>query len=303
MLRVENRFFVTLLTLAVAVAPVAASAQAAGSGAPSYAVPAPAENPPPDRETIHGSIASFDGSTGNLQLNDDRGFIDNVQVRADTRVQPRTAPLKPGTVVTIVGAAQGPVFIADSIDVGGAGGPGVAGPVPPPPPQAPERPAGPPQGFGNVLTGVLDQGLDSKTAYTGEPVTLRDVSSSDGTIVHARLLGSVTDVTPAGQGQNAQVRMHFTQLRNADGSVTPIDGVVVSVDVKTKSNAAKEIGGALVGMLAGNAIGKILGINGGGIVGAAGGFLVAKDNRANVVIPANSAVTVQLENPRRRQAQ
>ena len=123
---------------------------------------------------------------------------------------------------------------------------------------------------------------------------------SGGAIVHATLLGTVTDVTPAGQGRNAQVRMHFDRLRNLDGSETRIDGIVVSVEVKTKSNAAKEIGGALLGMLAGNAIGKALGINGGGIAGAAGGFLIAKDNRANVVIPADSAVTVQLVNPRRQ---
>jgi hypothetical protein len=150
------------------------------------------------------------------------------------------------------------------------------------------------------LTGLIAGSLDSKSAYAGEPVTLYNVASNDGAIVHGTLLGTVTDVTPAGQGRNAQVRMHFDRLRNLDGSETRIDGVVVSVEVKTKSNAAKEIGGALLGMLAGNAIGKAFGINGGGIAGAAGGFLIAKDNRANVVIPADSAVTVQLVNPRRQ---
>jgi hypothetical protein len=232
-----------------------------------------------------------------LQLNDDRGFVDNVQFGQNTVVRPRNAQLQPGTVVTIVGVANGPVFAADSVDVGG---PAVAGPVPPMQPQPPAPPAGPPPAPGRVLTGIIGASLDSKSAYAGEPVTLHDVASSDGDITHATLLGRVTDVTPAGQGRNAQVRMHFDRLQLPDGSETPVDGVVVSVDVKTKSNAAKEIGGALIGMLAGNAVGKILGLNGGGIVGAAGGFLVAKDNRADVVIPADSAVTVQLINPRRQ---
>ena len=56
--------------------------------------------------------------------------------------------------------------------------------------------------------------------------------------------------------------------------------------VKTKSNAAKEVGGALLGMLAGSALGSIFGVGGGGIIGAVGGYFVAKDNRSDVVIPA-----------------
>jgi hypothetical protein len=242
-------------------------------------------------------VASFDPNSGNLQLNDDRGFVDTVQFGQNTVVRPGNAQLQPGTVVTIVGSAQGSVFAADSVDVAG---PAVAGPVPPAPPQPPAPPLGPPPATGNVLTGLIDASLDSKSAYAGESVTLYNVASSDGAIVHATLIGRVTDVTPAGEGRNAQVRMHFDRLRLLDGSETPIDGIVVSVEVRTKSNAAKEIGGALIGMLAGNALGKALGINGGGIVGAAGGFLIAKDNRANVVIPADSAVTVQLVNPRRQ---
>ena len=95
--------------------------------------------------------------------------------------------------------------------------------------------------------------------------------------------------------------MHFDSLRGADGKSDPIDGIVASMQVKTKSNAVKEAGGALVGMLAGNALAKtLLGIGGGGILGAVGGYLIAKDNRADVVIPANTAITVQLVNARRQ---
>ncbi|MGA2394507.1 MAG: hypothetical protein ABSH03_14295 [Candidatus Lustribacter sp.] len=118
-----------LLTLAVAAAPAAAPAQPAPSGAPSYAVPGPAGG----QETIHGQVASFDPNSGDLQLNDDRGFVDNVQLGQGTVVRPGDAQLQPGMVVTIVGVANGPVFAADSVDVGG---PAVAGPVPPPAPGA-----------------------------------------------------------------------------------------------------------------------------------------------------------------------
>jgi len=41
-------------------------------------------------------------------------------------------------------------------------------------------------------------------------------------------------------------------------------------------------------------------VSGGGIVGAAGGYLIAKDNRADVVIPGDTAITVRLLRARRQ---
>jgi len=183
-----------------------------------------------------------------------------------------------------------------------ASGPGSdAGDQPPAPPPPADQPPDQPPAPDRVLTGVIGISLDSKNAYVGERVTLNNVSSFDGAVSGAAMDGIVTDVTPPGQGRNAQVRMHFDNLRFADGSSTRIDGVVVSVDVKTKSNAIKEAGGALVGMLAGNALGQVLlGASGFGLIGAVGGFLIANNNRADVVIPANSGVTVRLVTPRRQ---
>ena len=74
--------------------------------------------------------------------------------------------------------------------------------------------------------------------------------------------------------------------------------------MNTKSNALKEAGGALAGMLVGNAIGKTLFHTGaGGAVGAIGGFAVAKNNRSNVVVPAGSNVVVQIVSARRQASQ
>jgi hypothetical protein len=279
----QTRLFGALLALTIAAVPSGAFAQAAPSDAPSYVDSAAAR----DQETIHGRVASFDG-VDNLQVDDDRGFVDTVHLQPDTIVNGGTE-LRPGVTVTIVGVAQGSVFAANRIDVGDG----------PPSDQPPAVPAA----AGTVVTGVIAIVLDSKDAYVGEAVALNNVSSSDGSIAGATLLGTVTQVTPPGQGRNAQLRMHFDSLQRADRTTEPIDGVVLSVDVQTKSNAAKEIGGAVVGMLAGNALAKtLLGASGGGLIGAVGGYLIAKDNRADVVIPANSAVTVQVVRLRRRQA-
>jgi hypothetical protein len=279
--RRSARIFTALLALAAAAAlPIGAFAQPDSSGIPSYARP----NTPSGEETIHGRIASIDGPES-LQVRDDRGFIDNVHLEPGAIVTPPGTRLLPGMIVAIAGVNRGLVFAADRIDL-----PAQTVGVAPPPPSP-----------GIELTGVIGTALDSKSAYVGEPVVVGNVSSDDGTIAGATLSGTVSHVTPAGQGRNAEIELHFDTLQLRGGTVYPVDGVVASMTVNTKSNAAKEVGGALLGMLAGNAIAKTtLGVSGGGIVGAIGGFLIAKDNRTDVVIPANTAVTVRLVSPRRQ---
>lgn len=279
--RQRAMIFVTLLTFAAASVPLGAPAQSAV-------------------ETIHGQIASIDDANA-LQVNDDRGFVDSVQLQPGAVINPRGTRLVPGMTVTISGVNRGSVFGANQIDVGGttvsqAPPPQILA-LPPPPPQAFPQQSAPPR----ELTGSLATPLDSKNAYVGQDVVLTNASSADGSIAGATLLGTITDVTRAGQGRSAQILLHFDSLRRPNGKTVPIDGIVVSMNVQTKSNAAKEAGGALLGMLAGNAILKTLfGLSGGGLIGAIGGYMVAKDNRSDVVIPANTAVTVQLVESRRQ---
>ncbi len=309
------RLIVAPIILALGLSPAVALAQ----NVPSYAVPVTAQPPAPpaDQETIRGTISSIDNN-GGLQLNDDRGFIDSVQIQPNTIINPGGVQLKSGMVVTIGGAAQGQVFAANHIDVA------MNGPSGPPPqnnngPQGLPRNSGaygPPQQRGDdayvqpppiplksgmELSGILATPLDSKTAVVGQPVNLTDVVAANGSINGASLLGTVVDVQHPGPGRNAQIMLHFDTLQMRDGSTAPIDGMVVSMKIKTKSNAAKEVGGALVGMIVGNVLGKtLLGVSGGGVVGAFGGYLVAKDDRTDITIPANTGVTVRLVHERRQ---
>jgi uncharacterized membrane protein YebE (DUF533 family) len=87
------------------------------------------------------------------------------------------------------------------------------------------------------------------------------------------------------------------------GASYTVDGIVTKLQVDTKSNAGKEAAGALAGMLVGNALGKML-FHGsaGGAFGAVGGFMLAKNNRQNVNVPAGSVVQVQLNAITRRQS-
>jgi small nuclear ribonucleoprotein (snRNP)-like protein len=108
----RTRVLAALAALAVTAVPLGAFAQTAAPDAPpSYARPIGGTA----GETITGRIASFDGAY-NLQLRDDRGFIDNVQLQQGTVINPTGVRLTSGMSVTIHGVNRGSAFAASVID-------------------------------------------------------------------------------------------------------------------------------------------------------------------------------------------
>jgi len=105
-----NRFLAAALaaSLTILAAPLAALAQddPGYAGQPSYAT---------QDEAIHGRIVSFDGAYA-LQVRDDRGFIDNVQLHQGTIINPTGLTLAPGMVVAIHGYNAGGYFAANEVD-------------------------------------------------------------------------------------------------------------------------------------------------------------------------------------------
>lgn len=156
---------------------------------------------------------------------------------------------------------------------------------------------------GAQYAGVITSSVNSGNAVVGQSVTLTNVTSEDGSVKGARMYGTVTRVVRAGQGRPAQLQMTFTRLVLSNGTTYAINGVVTGMQAQTKSNALKEIGGAVAGMIVGNIIGKTIfhaGNGMGGFLGAAGGFLVAKNNKENMTVPQGSAVRVTLRSVRRQ---
>jgi len=149
---------------------------------------------------------------------------------------------------------------------------------------------------GMELSGTMNQSISSANAYVGEPFTVSNVTDSAGSgrIVGATVYGHVTGVTKPGIGRNARVRLSFDRIRLRGGRVYALDARPTHIRVMTKSNAAREAGGAVVGDLLGNWIGKTIGVALLGPIGLVGGFLVAKNARQNVVIPQSSLVTIQV---------
>lgn len=154
---------------------------------------------------------------------------------------------------------------------------------------------------GMQLAGTLTTGVDTANAYVGQPVIANHVFSENNAVTSGRLYGTVTSVQRAGQGRPARLGITFTKLVLADGSTYAVDGVVTGMQAQTKNNALKEAGGAVGGMLVGNMLAKtIFHAAGGGIIGAVGGFLIAKNNRANMVVAAGTPVRVTLRSVRRQ---
>lgn len=110
----QNRLFTALLALATAAVPAAAFAQS-DAPPPAEAPPAPPPSYARPDEGIHGRIVSFDGAY-NLQVRDDRGYVDNVQLRQGTVINPTGVRLAPGMAVTLRGANGGSTFVASEID-------------------------------------------------------------------------------------------------------------------------------------------------------------------------------------------
>jgi opacity protein-like surface antigen len=66
-------------------------------------------------QQIQGRIAAFDGAY-NLQVRDNRGFIDNVELHDGTVINPTGLTLAPGMIVNILGYNAGNAFDANEID-------------------------------------------------------------------------------------------------------------------------------------------------------------------------------------------
>jgi hypothetical protein len=148
---------------------------------------------------------------------------------------------------------------------------------------------------GMDLTGTMDQAISSSSAHIGDRFVISNVTSgADGAVTNATIYGHVADVTTAGQGRNARVRLSFDWIRLYDGKQFPLDARPVHIKVVTKSNGSREGIGAVVGDLLGNYIGKVIGVGLLGPLGLVGGYLIAHNARQNVTIPQNSLITLQI---------
>jgi hypothetical protein len=111
----QKQFLAAAVAALTFVLPVVASAQdQPPDQQPSYSMPSYAQQGQQD-EQIRGRISSFDGAYS-LTVNDERGFVDNVQLHNGTIINPTGITLQPGMVVSILGYNAGSYFAANEVD-------------------------------------------------------------------------------------------------------------------------------------------------------------------------------------------
>lgn len=101
-----------IISFCTALIPAIAPAQvippyASAQGIPPYATAS--------SEQVHGTIASING-TWNISIDDVNGYVDNVELRQGTIINPTGLTLEPGMSATILGYTDGNRFDAIEID-------------------------------------------------------------------------------------------------------------------------------------------------------------------------------------------
>ena len=150
---------------------------------------------------------------------------------------------------------------------------------------------------GNGLNGSLQNSLNTKNAYAGQPVAISIVSpypNGISALGGATIYGHVGQATPGGRGTNPQLSIILDKIKFHNGSSETIGAAVNKLEPK-KDKKGRVLLGTGGGMLLGNWAGKALfGGNAGGAVGAATGFLLSSNNKGDFTVPAGSPVGMQL---------
>jgi|SRR5271166_580378 len=153
---------------------------------------------------------------------------------------------------------------------------------------------------GDNVFGRLSIDLNARTVRPGDGFRLYVVPpypNADPTYAGAHLAGHVADVQRAGQGRQAKLRLAFDAIVLADGRTALLHGHVTQIQENRQNVTPRKASSAGVGMIVGNILGKWVGSNLGGTLGAAGGFLYASNDRANLDVPRDSVVRVQVDRP------
>jgi hypothetical protein len=150
---------------------------------------------------------------------------------------------------------------------------------------------------GTVLVGTMDQTLSSKDAQVGQPFTISNAHSLNYNISGATIYGHVANVQRAGQGTPGRIDLEFDKVNTRSGNVYRVVGYAANVQLITKANTGKEAVAAGAGALLGSLLTHR---TFGTLAGAAAGYVVAKNNRAQVEIPQSSVISVRIEQSRRQ---
>jgi hypothetical protein len=154
----------------------------------------------------------------------------------------------------------------------------------------------------SVITGTLEQSINSKNSQVGDPFVL-DVQApfpaDDQRYQGAKVYGHVATVSHASGTKKGRVDLAFDRLTLVDGTTASLQGQVLSADPQGNraNQTTKTIVGGVVGQILGNYVGKHIGTDVGGAVGAIGGALYGASTGQNVTINQGSTVSMKTTAP------
>ena len=148
-----------------------------------------------------------------------------------------------------------------------------------------------------VLTGTLEQGLNSKSANVGDPVILDlqpPFPNDDARFTGGRIYGHVNSVTHASSTTKGGLTLAFDRIELSDGTVASVSDETMKIEsTKNGNTAGRAIVGGLVGQVVGNYIGKHIGSDVGGALGAVGGAIYAANLGTNINVPQGASVQLK----------
>lgn len=162
---------------------------------------------------------------------------------------------------------------------------------------------------GDTINASMDTTMDTGKVQAGDRFTMHVVApypQDDIDLSNAVISGEVTKVVPAGQGRNPQLFLAFNTITLQDGTSYPLNVQMTAADQKQNQRNGGHVALTTIGgMLAGNAIGKVIfHTNVGGAVGAAAGAITGYNKKSDFQIQQGAHVTLTLTRPLvvRRQA-
>lgn len=151
---------------------------------------------------------------------------------------------------------------------------------------------------GTEIYATLQSAIDTKTAKTGDPVTLKVTSLYPDSALNTTVQGAVINAhvakaVAASPTKKAYLLITFDTIALTDGRSYPFPGQIVSMQKQKRTNIAQAAGEILTGMVVGNTVGKAGGSDVGGAIGAMGGAVYAAQMSQNFRIAENSTIKLR----------
>jgi hypothetical protein len=151
---------------------------------------------------------------------------------------------------------------------------------------------------GTEYYGKLEQPIGTKTSKDGDTFSIDETRSSVQPLQGAVIDGHLEGVQSAGPMRKPKMIVVFDDIRLPDGTKTPIDVQLVSLDAfAPKTHHMRTIGMMIAGAVAGHEVAVHTGGHHGALLGAIGGYATSQALKTDIAVPAGTILEVRFNSP------